>query len=246
LATIPELPRANVTSGRLALRDLDADTREKLVRLNRVDLELYAFAGSRFQERKRAIFRHFAERGSDSGWETSPVPVILPNTTARQDVDSTSFGDKAVEICEVQVWGDLSGPRKARSGEMLTIAIAVLPHADVPDLTVTIQIVDDVGEVVFGTNTNALDASRTVLGGERCDVCFVIKADIRHGRYSVTAGLHTGSSRADRCFHWREKTIFFDVVDGEQGPQVGYCKLETKAVWNETAEQPGERRFSVS
>lgn len=230
LPAVLQLPRANPTFGRLALEDLDSSARERLIRLNGADLELYAFASARFRERKRAIFRRFVDRAQDEIWENEPDPIARRSAISSQDRQPVSFGDRAVEIRGVQVSGEHSGPHKVRSGETVVITIVIVSHIDLPALVAEIQLVDDVGEIVFGTSTELLGETLNVGGGKAYDVRFLIRADVRHGRYSVTVGLHTAAANAERCLHWQEGAVYFDVLDGGDGPLVGYCKLDARVL----------------
>ena len=234
LPAITKIPRANVTSARMALGELDARTRDRLVRLNRVDLELYEFARSRFQDWKRTIYRRYAKRAApenEAGERDKPGLASSSGALAAA-ASSNSFGDQAVEFCRVRTFGSSDGNGVTRSGESLIVRLAIAAHIDVPDLTIGLQIVDDVGEVVFGTNTFLLGESRPVSAGKNYEVSFVLKADIRPGRYTIGGSLHTGASHTDRCFHWCEQLTSFDVIEGAT-PFVGYCRLGTEVEWTE-------------
>jgi hypothetical protein len=228
-----KIPRANTTSERIALRDLDSRTRERLIRLNQVDLEIYNLVCSRFQSQKREIFARHEAAGPVCAKAIDGQEKAILTLATQSEPKIGSFGDRAVEFCAARVSGYSSRDGAVNTGETAFVRLTIAAHIDVPDLTVGLHIADDVGEVVFGTNTYILGEGRPVEAGKKYEAIFMIKADIRHGRYFVGGSLHTGASRADRCFHWCEQLAQFDVVDGANGPFVGYCRLDTRVEWEE-------------
>jgi lipopolysaccharide transport system ATP-binding protein len=125
----------------------------------------------------------------------------------------------------------LSASNVLRSGEEAVLRLALKAHVDVPALTVGVEISDELGEIVFGTNTHLMGECRPVSAGQTCEVSFAFAANLRHGRYSVGASLHTGATHEDRCFDWRDSLAAFDVVDEAAPVFVGYCRLHPRVHW---------------
>jgi hypothetical protein len=228
LPPLIELPRRNVTSSRVTVGDLDRRTREKLTDLNRLDLELYDYAANRFQSEKRKIIHQasgLAPVGAPVSQENPPAPENGGNV-------ADTFGDRTIEFCHASVTGHASGSNVVRPGEETVISLVVDAHDDVSDLTVGIEISDELGEIVFGTNTHRLGLSRPVSRGQRYTISFSFPANMKHGRYSVGAALHTGATHADRCFHWCDRLTAFDVADDASSGFVGYCRLVPSIEWS--------------
>ncbi|HEY3777887.1 MAG TPA: Wzt carbohydrate-binding domain-containing protein [Rhizomicrobium sp.] len=230
LPPVPVTPRANVTSSRKGLRDVDADTYARLVDMNRLDVELYESACRRLENHKRRVFHAFA-RGGPSG-ETRSQQGTPSQKRIRADT-SESLGDRSVEFRDARLNGSASGSNILHSGEEATLSLIIDAHENVPDLTVGIEISDELGEIVFGTNTHLMRESRPVSAGVTYRVEFIFAVNMKHGQYFVGASLHTGATHEDRCFHWRDRITKFDVVDDSSSVFVGYCRLQPELRWRE-------------
>lgn len=224
-----EIPRLNITSSRKGVHDVDPETRARLEDLNRLDLELYEFARRRFEDEKRQIFHSFANQ-SDAN-ESRPEESIRSETFETAASPAESFGDLSVEFWDALVRSSRSGTNILRSGEDVVLTLVVAAYEDVPDLTVGIEISDEVGEIVFGTNTFLMRETRSVLAGQTCRLEFAFSANMKHGKYFVGASLHTGATHEDRCFQWRDRIAQFTVVDDPASPFVGYCHVHPKLRW---------------
>ena len=241
LPPVAEVPRSNITSSRARLYDLDRRTYDKLVNLNRMDIELYEFALDRFQGEKRKILQNA------SGFD--PVPPLSNAAYAKaaegEGYTPDSFGDRTVEICNTSIIGLASGDSVVRPGEEMVIRLMLAAHADVSDLTVGIEISDELGEIVFGTNTYLLGQSRSVFSGQSCVITFSFMANMKHGRYFLGAALHTGATHAEQCFHWCDRLATFDVMDETAADFVGYCRLVPTIEWHDAAAVP-ERHLQTA
>ena len=234
LPGVPVVPSVNVTSKRKSLKEIDIRSRARLVELNQLDMELYHFALEKFQAKKRRIF----SRSMVQGPLKSSMEDIDAHARARAATENApeSFGDLGVEICGAKVVGADSQSALLRSGEEATISLELLAHVNVPALTVGIEISDELGEIVFGTNTHVMNVSQPVAAGHRYTVRFTFAANMRHGRYNLGSAIHTGASHLDRCFHWRDRLTTFDVADAFASGFVGYCRLTPKVTWREKDE----------
>jgi hypothetical protein len=232
LPHVPKIPLVNVTSSRAAASAIDPEARQMLLRANDLDVKLYEFALQLFQSRKRDVFRRAS--GGDALKVT--MDEIDAWSHARSDTpeDSETFGDRSVEFLCVNMSGEQSGSRLIRPGETITISFDVAAHVDVAKLTVGIEIVDELGEIVFGTNTHLLEKSQAVCRGQRYHIAFSFPANLKHGHYRISAALHTGASHEDRCFHWCDPIASFEVSDDSASDFVGYCRLTPELAWSST------------
>jgi hypothetical protein len=230
LPPILETPRVNVTSSRTALQELDSTTYDQLVKMNRLDIELYEHALSRFQAKKRHVFHRLAGNGA-SEMSLSEVSEWAQSRELNNS-RSESFGDLSVEICSTTVVGRISGTQIIRPGEYTAIRMTIEAHIEVPELTVGIEISDELGEIVFGTNTYLLGRCQPVSRGHRYEIAFSFVANLKHGQYFVGGALHTGATHEERCFHWCDRLTSFDVADDMASDFVGYCRLAPDITWS--------------
>lgn len=233
LPLVPELTRVNVTSSRKMLFELDSMTRQKLVEMNKLDIQLYDEALARFQEQKRAVFCRFAGR--------QELGATLDEVNAHGDAMrkefsfAETFGNRSVEIIESRIVREETAASAIRPGERISICIGIAAHVDVSELTVGIEISDELGEIVYGTNTHVQGKGSSVKAGGRYLVSFSFEANLKHGHYYVGASLHTGSTHEECCFHWCDQLTSFDVADEISSGFVGYCRLVPEIQWSSYA-----------
>lgn len=200
-------------------------------RLRRPRFGLPAGAGRARSGRKRQ--RHSTRPLTDYSGGAVPAIAGAAREAPEQSRKRESFGSGEVEIVAAQIIGADSETNEVAPGECVSLCVSLKAHADVPDLTVGIEISDGYGEVVFGTNTFQRNAVKPVVRGHDYDVTFRFAANLNRGRYSVGVALHTGVQHAGRCFHWRDDVTQFDVVQFGEPDFIGYCRLEPSIEWNE-------------
>lgn len=237
LPPVAEIPRVNVTSSRVAAGELDKPTGDKLTELNRLDIQLYEFAQTLFQNKKRGIFHQFIRQNQSN--VTSPLSTngrAAASAPQPPLLVGEAFGDREVEICETRILGKLSGTNVITSGEETTICVRIISHTDLPDLTIGIQISAADGKIAYGVNTYLLDANRPVASGGVYEITFSFPANFYMDQYFVTAAAHTGETHLDRCFHWVDYIAAFEIVGDRYVQPVRHPSLETKIEWLERAE----------
>ena len=229
LPLVPQIERINVTSLRSKLQELNSKTRKKLLQLNEVNIELYEFALRQFEEQKRAIFRVFAAPGKPKSSPDDLKKWAQTRKTANENPEIVWRQGCGILWCN-STW------RTFRQ-QCLEIRRGSDPAARIRSTCRRlrtdgrIEISDELGEIVFGTNTHLMGESRPVTVGQTYQVNFAFAANLRHGRYSVGASLHTGATHEDRCFDWRDGITTFDVVDEAAPVFVGYCRLQPTIRW---------------
>lgn len=261
LPPVARIPRVNVTASRISVADLDRVSRAKLAEMNDLDVELYRHALAMFEAGKRRMFRELLRKNgrarrlrfgvpATAGRPRSGRKLRKPPTRSAADHSSgasgavgsaapeqsrkrESFGSGEVEIVAAQMVGDDSGTSEVAPGECVSLCVSLRARANVPDLTVGIEISDSFGEVVFGTNTFQRNAVRPVVRGHDYDATFRFAANLNRGRYSIGVALHTGAQHVGRCFHWRDDVAQFDVVQFGEPDFIGYCRLEPSIEWCE-------------
>jgi hypothetical protein len=229
LPPVMEVPRINPTHFRKNAWEIDEWTRNRLVELNTLDLKLYEFALQAFHAKKRAIFHRAARADRTPAVTGDDLPAARRQSAPEQPPET--FGNQLVRINSVSVVGADPLASAVRPGAVISILIEVAAKIDVPSLTVGLEISDELGEIVYGTNTHVLQASQAVRSGRRYVVRFTLAANLRDGRYNIAAALHTGNSHEECCFHWRDQAAFFDVASGFAADFVGYCRLAPSVDW---------------
>ena len=121
-------------------------------------------------------------------------------------------GDGRAEVLRIETIGSNGRPTMVwRSGEMVTIRVAVRFHREVADPVVGIMIRTRIGLNVYGTNT---ELEGVKLGpcpaGDMREIRFTFPCDLCPGEYTLTAASHD----PDGVWHdWLEDAVAFAVSD---------------------------------
>lgn len=111
-------------------------------------------------------------------------------------------------------------------GELVTLKIAALACADLPELVLGYMIKDRFGQVVFGTNTYYLGSRlEKVNKGDRIKYNFTFPANIGVGSYSVTVALHASYSHLAANYEWRDLALVFTVINTNENTFSGTAWL---------------------
>lgn len=214
-----EIPRENVTVWRQKMADLPSHLIARMRVLNELDTELYEHARKLFHKhRRRIMLTCMAQRNAGCGGAES-TGTNTPKSGSISSVESSplssntvDFGDHGAEIVSIDVRGDLVATPQIFSGELFVCQVTFKANEDIPDLTVGIHIHDRNGLLTFGTNSRLHGMRLSVTKGAVYYVEFAARCDLGIGTYSAGAALHVGSSHLQRCFHWREKVVNFEIT----------------------------------
>src|ERR1019366_6755980 len=158
--------------------------------------------------------RHVAERIRSWG-ETIP-PRLTP---------SFRHGNGYAEVISVESLGDNGKPTIVwKSGEMVSVRVAVRFHAEVENPVLGLLIRTQIGFEVYGTNT---DLERVKIGprkpGETVVVTFSFLCDLCPNAYTLTVASHDPDGTAH---DWLDDAIAFTVADERGTP--GVANLRAK------------------
>ena len=219
-----DIPRENTTFRRLKISELSSHVLVRLRVLNELDIELYEHARKLFHSHRRRIMLACIEQRSAGSNGVAAAPTTTPKTDALPSVQSSplagkdvDFGDHGAEIVSVDVRGDLIASPQILSGGLFVCRVIFKANEDIPDLTVGIHVRDKQDRLVFGTNSRLHGTKLSVTEGAEYFVDFAARCDLGIATYTVGAALHPGTSHLQRCFHWREKVVGFEVIG-----QLGY------------------------
>jgi hypothetical protein len=210
-----DVPKINVTSGRMHVNIIDPTVRRQIESMNELDSAFYAEIKHRFsQERSNTLKRAV---GLPSG--NNRVEVVRSNEN-KEHVESgaasaasfADFGSKEIEIRSILVAGNVSQSSDVLTGEDLVVSILLVAHECADDLTVGLHMSDRTGSRVFGTNSRLLGLVLSITSPGEMLVSFKMKCELGRGEYLVGASVHKGNSHLEKCFHWVESRAAFCVV----------------------------------
>ena len=248
---LTQSPRINVTSRRLLADDLSSPQRHAIEKLLEPEMTLYAYAQARFKrDRRRFIYPcHLPEAHLQS---------TLTNEKGTQSSNSKQdFGDLRCKINAVEIIGRVSGPGQVMTGEIVDILLHVVSNETLDQVIAGIAIKDELGSLVFGTNSYLLGDTYTLTPGKYV-FKFSMLNRVSPGAYFVDAALTPTPSHYDGCFHWRHNAAKFDVIAYATGHFEGRVQLDVtlnieetspNAVWrlkSPTLENEAARAFGGS
>ncbi|GAB6068544.1 ABC transporter ATP-binding protein [Methylothermus subterraneus] len=128
----------------------------------------------------------------------------------------TAYGSGEVAIEDVALTGD-SGRAVVACGERARLTVALYAAKDLTDVSLGFMIRDRFGQDVFGTNSYLLGQTLNLQAGRR----YLWRAELRMalapGRYTLTVAAHSGPHHLERCYHWWDNALEFEVA-GVLGP----------------------------
>lgn len=197
--------RVNVTSRRLLADDLSPDQRRAIEKLLEPEIILYGYAHARFKQDRR----RFISAAPLSEKPTQSTRVNVGTTTlspAKQD-----FGDLRCKINTVEIIGRASGPGQVMTGEMMDILLHVTSKETLDHVIAGIAIKDELGSLIFGTNSQLLGEVFSLTAGQYL-FKFTVLSRMSPGTYFLDTTLTPTISHYDGCFHWRHDAAKFDVI----------------------------------
>jgi len=140
----------------------------------------------------------------------------------------SSYGTQEVIIENVSIKGQESGGDIISSGEKALIEIMIKSNINIENATVGILIRDRFGQDIFGTNTEILNKKISLEEGETYKVVFELPLNIAPGKYTLTVAVHDGKIHSDRCYHWIDNVLSFQVAGFKYKEFVGVAYLPTE------------------
>jgi len=159
------------------------------------------------------------------------------NHLSRQRSD---YGDYTAQIEEVRLLGpDGQETEGVVSGQSAVFEVRVKAHQPQQALTMGLLIRDRFGQDLFGTNTFYLQRPLRFRAGESKVVRWrFAHLNLGPGSYTLTLALHLGETHLERCCHWVDRALKFEVFPG-QPRFIGLVRLEPEL---EVLEHVGETR----
>ena len=144
-----------------------------------------------------------------------------------QEKQDDNFGTFDVEILKVTITGEQSTSNLITSGEKASIEIQIVSKIDASDMTLGILIRDKFGQDIFGTNTFHNGLKIDLQQGKEYICRFSFMLNIGVGKYSITAAIHSQDTHLEKCAHWLDHAVDFEVIATNKTPFIGLCRLDT-------------------
>ena len=151
----------------------------------------------------------------------------LEDDSLQLSLEKKSYGTKEVEITNVRLHGIYSKGKVLSSGEPAEIRVNLSSKINANNVTVGILIRDRFGQDIFGTNTELLKKRITIQKGEEKEVIFKLPMNIGPGKYTLTVAAHEGVVHSEKCYHWIDNCISFEVAGFYKEQFTGIAYLPT-------------------
>jgi hypothetical protein len=208
-----DIPKINVTSGRVQVDTIDPAVRRKIESMNELDIAFYGEVKCLFsQKRSNALKRAVGLAGTHNYVEETPSKKERIEDRGTSAASLTEFGSKEIEIRSILVAGNVSQSSDVLTGEDLVVSVFLVAHECADDLTIGLHMSDPSGSRVFGTNSRLLGLVLSITSPGKLLVSFKMKCELGRGEYLVGASVHKGQSHLEKCYHWIESGAAFCVV----------------------------------
>jgi ABC-2 type transport system ATP-binding protein len=147
------------------------------------------------------------------------------NLSHGEQMASNATGQVVIRAVEIEHPGKLVGRSWLLPDEAMTIRLAYTANQPTEDLLIGLAIHDQDGNLVFGTNTRALDVHVPVANGD-AEMCFEFdRVPLLDGTYLVTLALQTNDEGT--VYDWHDQGYSFSVLN--PGNSVGLVALPVRA-----------------
>lgn len=217
---VKKIPRENVTVQRLRKEEVSSDILRRIREISGPDLDLYDYGLSLYEKKKRQLLRECVQRhamvirGDDGTIEqevscsrlSAAAPLYMDKIRTEED-----FGTQEIEIISANVCGLDSCCSIIQSGEEALIRILIRSQLDEKDISVDICLKDDYGLTVFGSNNSQLEEPLSIRKGQILRLDYRLAMNIGEGNYFLSAAVHSGRSRWQTCYQWKERLCDFTI-----------------------------------
>jgi lipopolysaccharide transport system ATP-binding protein len=187
----------NVTNkdGRTESGGISSDAIIKLQDANKVDSKLLEWAQNRLG--RKNIIKSFSQKRAQA--------LDLSQS------EWSEFGDKRIEVKCVTALGIDGGLNLIESGEIVRFNIEYFSTIDEANVTIGIAIYNNLGELIYGTNSKLLGVKIHASKNITQSVSFTMKMLLIPGDYFVTVAVHKGLSHEEGNYHWVDSACHFNI-----------------------------------
>jgi hypothetical protein len=206
------LSRSNITHQRLNKQDLMPSQKRILEAILAAEIELYEGARARFLADRRNAIRQTVISASSAISQAAPLENERAQRTGQKNASSTILGDRQCVITRVTATGQLSGLARAMTGERMVISVFFTAAAAVSAVTAAIAIRDEMGALVFGTNSRLLGFRYAISAGGYA-VQYELLNRMARGNYTIDVSLTRNGHRHESCYQWLGSAATLEVYD---------------------------------
>lgn len=239
-------PEKNKTLSRPAISEIPPEIVERLIQLNKLDMELVAFARARFLAHKNKVFELILANSNMPQKRTDTFQPILTKSQDKKKAESIDFGSKEIQFVNVSITGNVNKCPPFLSGNTLILTIEFFSLIDEDDLTLGFNFRTNEGISLYASNTRMLGHILSVKTNEQYKVVFTFRNDFGLGCHTVDLSLHRGDRHTNGCFSWSEKVLSFDNY-GQVGAQFeGLIRLYPDLTFEKLSYSKTESKPSLS
>lgn len=140
------------------------------------------------------------------------------------------YGTGEIRIASASLTGQRSLTTLMPSGDTAILDVEVQGNRSLANFTLGMMIRDRFGQDLYGTNSYLLDVPLTIEAGERRTFRYQFPMHLSPGKYTLSLSLHDGLEHTEKCYHWCDNYLSFEVAGILGSPFAGVCDLEAKLV----------------
>ncbi len=213
---VSKVPYENVTAERQPLSDIDTHTRQKILKANYLDAELYRVGRELLEKRTRASWRKIIlGAASTTAHAQNGLPSISSQSNAI-DGDVTSSTEHVIHgnnalIVAVRIASRNGDTLRFCSGDNCQVSIFVLAHRPVANVGLVFRLVNKYGQIVYGTFTKYPIEFVSLSPGEVYEFIFSLPLNLAPGAYSFTIDLISGKVGMHYLLHYVNDACPFEI-----------------------------------
>ncbi len=140
--------------------------------------------------------------------------------------DKKGYGTLESCITDIKLIGSESGTDVVSSGEHVDIDIIIETQKKIDDFTVGFLIKDRYGQHIYGNNSFYLNKNVFIDMAGNYKANFNFFMNIAPGKYTLTVALHNQETHLERCYHWIDNALEFEVHGNKTEIFEGICNLK--------------------
>ncbi|WP_151704823.1 ABC transporter ATP-binding protein [Nitrincola alkalilacustris] len=126
--------------------------------------------------------------------------------------EENHYGTGEAMIRDASLTGSHSRSHVVSSGEQAELCVTFESTVELESVSLGFMIRDRFGQDIFGTNSCLLKREIPMQPGQRYQARFVLPMNIAVGKYTITLALHSDENHLERCYHWCDNYLQFEVA----------------------------------
>ena len=222
---VPTLAYDNATRSRPKRLDLEPRHVARIEALNHSDTLLWEHARARFnRSRSRVLFESVGSAKRSREPAAAPGTVVRPAQPPARPVRIES-GTREMRIVSCRLSADEGDASSIPTGAEASVHFILECRDNIPDATLGIRVLNESGDMVFGSNSRLLGYRLQGQAADRIEATWRFCCDLGPGRYRLLAALHPNSDHNARCFHYIDPAASFRVAGRRGSPFEGRYDL---------------------